>query len=205
MSDKTKNTVRVFVAVELDDGVKRHITAAIDALRQERINGLRLVRPEGVHLTLKFLGDINAARVPQVEDAMASAASRHAPFDLTLGAPGVFPNARRARVLWLGVEGDMQPLRRLQEDVDRALAAVGFPAENRPFNPHLTIGRMRPRASDSDRRRAVDALSALPLPQDRAIAVNAVSLMKSDLLPGGAVYARLSHSCLAPLRADAHA
>lgn len=194
----TRRTVRVFVAIELDDEAKRHISAAIDALRRQRIDNLRLVRPEGVHLTLKFLGDIPAAQASHAANGMATAAARHAPFTLTLGAPGVFPNANRARVLWLGVEGDLQPLRLLQASVEEALTAAGFPAEKQRFNPHLTIGRMRHRASRIDRRRATDALNSLSLPAKQAIVVNAVSLMKSSLLPGGAVYERIAHTSLRP-------
>ena len=197
LNTASKNTIRTFVAIELDDSVKAHISAAIDTLRREPIDNLRLVRPEGVHLTLKFLGDIDRERVQKVAEVMESAAGRHAAFDLTLGAPGVFPNARRARVLWLGVEGDLQPLRLLQASVEEALTGIGFPAERQPFNPHLTIGRMRHRASRDDRRRATDVLVSLPIPADSKIAVNAISLMKSDLQPGGAVYQRISHSILA--------
>ena len=159
-------------------------------------DNLRLVRPEGVHLTLKFLGDIPTAQAAPVADAMATVAERHAPFTLTLGAPGVFPNANRARVLWLGVEGDLRALKLLQTCLEEALTAAGFPAEKQRFNPHLTIGRMHPRASRTDRRRATDALGSLLLPENQAIAVNAVSLMKSTLLPGGAVYERIAHASL---------
>ena len=196
MMARDRNTVRAFVAVELDDSVKAYIAAAIQQLREERIDNLRLVRPEGVHLTLKFLGDIDASQVPTVVEAMSSVAARQASFDLTLGLPGVFPNTNRARVLWLGVEGDLRPLRLLQARAEGALTAAGFPLEKQPFNPHLTIGRMHRRASKADRRRATDALAALSLPSHRNIAVNAVSLMRSILRPGGAVYERISGASL---------
>ena len=186
------SAIRAFVAVELDERVKAHIAAAIESMRGERIEGLRPARAEGVHLTLKFLGDIDVGRVPQIAEAMAQVAARQAEFDLTLGAPGVFPNANRARALWLGVEGDLLPLRTLQAGVEEALTEIGFSAERQRFNPHLTIGRMRHRASREDRRRATDALASLHLPTDCRIAVNAISLMKSALLPGGAVYERIA-------------
>ena len=196
MSADTKNTIRTFVAIELDDDTKAHIAGAIETLRQKRIDNLRLVRPEGVHLTLKFLGDIEVSQVPQVAGAMRQAASRHTPFSLTLGAPGVFPNTNRARVLWVGVDGDLKALKSLQAEVEEALTSVGFAAERQPFNPHLTIGRMHYRASRPDRQRATDALAAIPLPEDQPIAVNAISLMKSTLLPDGAIYERIGHSPL---------
>ena len=194
MTAKETDTIRTFVAVELSDSIKAHIAADIAQLRQEQIDNMRLVRPEGVHLTLKFLGDIDANRVSTVADAMTQAAALHAPFNLALGQPGVFPNANRARVLWIGVEGDLQLLRLLQSDIDEALIAAGFPPEKQRFNPHLTIGRMHHRASREDRRRATDALAALTLPEDRTIAVKAISLMKSTLLPGGAIYDQIVHT-----------
>ena len=198
MSDRARNTIRAFIAVELDESVKARIAHIIESLRRERIEGLRLVRPEGVHLTLKFFGDIDEQQVAAITDAMSSVAARHAPFNLTLGAPGAFPNANRARVLWIGVEGDLQPLRLLQGSVEKTLGAAGFPPEKQPFNPHLTIGRMRHRASRPDRRRATDALTALALTESRPIAVNALSLMKSELRHGGAIYHRIHHSFLRP-------
>ena len=191
-----RNTVRAFVAAELDDSIKAHIAAAIEQLHEERIDNLRLVRPEGVHLTLKFLGDIEASQVSKVVEAMSSVAARQTPFGLKLGLPGVFPNTDQARVLWLGVEGDLQPLRLLQASVEDALTAAGFPPEKQAFNPHLTIGRMHRRASRFDRRRATDALDAIRLPANQTIAVNSISLMKSTLRAGGAAYQRINQSTL---------
>ena len=196
MRDSGNDTIRTFVAIELDDEVKRHISAAIDELRHRQIDSLRLVRPEGVHLTLKFLGNIDAAQVSQVAEAMAAVAAWHDPFSLTLGKPGTFPNATRPRVLWLGVEGRLQRLRLLQADMDEALTEIGFPAERHSFNPHLTIGRIHHRAPGADRLRAVDALAALPPPADQAIAVNAISLMKSTLRPDGTIHERIAYNPL---------
>ena len=197
--------MRAFVAIELSDDAKRALTALIQSLRNRRIDGLRLVRPEGMHLTLKFLVDIDASRVPRIADALAAASARHAPFRLTLADPGFFPNADRARALWIGVGGDLRPLRHLQRDVDETLATLGFAAEKRPFNPHLTVARMRDSAARADRRRAADALAAYPLPHGIDISANAVSLMQSELRPGGAVYTRIAHapmSATPPTRAD---
>ena len=115
--------------------------------------------------------------------------------------PGFFPNADRARVLWIGVDGALRPLRQLQRDVDETLATLGFAAEKRPFNPHLTVARMRDSAPRADRRNAADALAAYPLPAGIAISANAVCLMQSELRPGGAVYTRIAH---APLSAQLH-
>jgi len=196
LSTRERDTIRTFVAIELDDNTKAHIAAAIETLRQKRIDNLRLVRPEGVHLTLKFLGDIEDSQVPLVADAMKHAASQQTSFSLTLGAPGVFPNTKRARVLWIGLDGELKALKFLQAEVEKALTSVGFAAERQPFNPHLTIGRMHHRASRFDRQRAIDALFAVGLPANQTISVESISLMKSTLQPSGAVYQRIRQSPL---------
>lgn len=193
-----QQSIRAFVAIEIGDDAKRALSDAIAALRAERIAALRPVRPEGVHLTLKFLGDIAPEIAPRIGQALAEVAARHAPFTLTLGDAGFFPagNAGRARVLWVGIDGDADALRQLQRDVDDALAALGFPRERHPFRPHLTLARLRHRASPPDRRRAAAALANHPLPQAVRSRADAVSLMQSELLPGGARYSRIAHAAL---------
>ena len=191
--------IRAFVAIELGGGAKRALADAIAALRAERIAALRPVRPEGVHLTLKFLGDVAPEIAPRIGEALAGVAARYAPISLALGDTGFFPagNAGRARALWAGVDGDMDALGELQGEVDGALAALGFARERQAFRPHLTLARLHNRASPSDRRRAVDALANYALPQDVGVRADGVSLMQSDLQPGGAIYSRIAY---APLR-----
>ena len=196
MSTRERDTIRTFVAIELDDDTKAHIASAIETLREKQIDNLRLVRSEGVHLTLKFLGDIEGSQVTQVADAMKHAAYQQTRFSLTLGAPGVFPSTNRARVLWISLDGEIKALKFLQAEVETALISVGFAAERQPFNPHLTIGRMHHRASRFERQRATDALFALRLPANQTISVNSISLMKSTLQPSGAVYQRIRQSPL---------
>ena len=179
--------VRVFVAVELPDAVKAEfsgLTAAIDALG---VRGARTVRPEGIHLTLKFLGDVSVELIPDIESAMDTTAAESEPFALSLGDAGVFPNPRAARVLWVGVAGDLERLGRLQQRVEESLVELGFRPERRGFNPHITAGRVRDRVSNADRRRVTETLLsheyARPL-----IRVEGISLIRSTLHPDGAVY-----------------
>ena len=194
--------IRAFVAIELGDRAKRALADAIAALRAQRIAALRPARPEGVHLTLKFLGHIAPERAPGIGQALADVAARHAPLTLTLGDAGFFPagNAGRARVLWVGIDGDTAALSLLHSDIYAALATLDFPPDRQPFRPHLTLARLHTGASPSDRRRAVAALANHPLPPDVRIRAHALSLMQSDLQPGGAIYTRIAH---APLRAAA--
>lgn len=183
----SEEKVRVFVAVELPDTVKAEfagLAAAIDALG---VRGARTVRLEGIHLTLKFLGDVSVALVPEIEAAMDSAADEVSPFDLSLGDAGVFPNPSVTRVLWVGVEGDLDSLGRLQRRVEESLAELGFGPERRGFNPHITAGRVRDRVSNADRRRVTETLLSHEYARP-PIRVESISLIRSALNPDGAVY-----------------
>lgn len=187
--------LRVFVAVELPDEVKAEfagLAAAIDALG---VRGTRTVRPQGVHLTLKFLGDVSVELIPEIESAMDSAAAESEPFDLALSDAGVFPNPAAARVLWIGVAGDLERLGRLQQRMEDSLSELGFRPERRGFNPHITAGRIRDSVSRSDRRRVTRALFSHEHARP-AIRVEGVRLIRSVLHPDGAIYESIHRSAL---------
>ena len=179
--------IRVFVAVELPDRVKTEFAGLVSSIDALGVRGVRTVRPGGIHLTLKFLGDVNVELVQGIQSAMVSAASRSAPFDLSLGDVGVFPNPAAARVLWVGVAGNLKRLNRLQQDVERSLSELGFRPERRRFNPHITAGRIRDSVSRSDQRRVTDALFSHEYARP-PIRVESVSLIRSVLHPDGAIY-----------------
>ena len=179
--------VRVFVAVELPGEVKAEfasLTSSIDALG---VKGARTVRPNGIHITLKFLGDVNVELIPEIQSAMDDAASRAVPFDLSLGNPGSFPNPGAARVLWVGVAGDFGRLNLLQKAVERSLSDIGFKRERRRFNPHITAGRIRDSVSRADRRLVTDTLFSHEYARP-SFRVESISLMRSILRPDGAIY-----------------
>ena len=193
--DKTEpigETVRVFVAIELPQTVADTLAAVIDELRRASIAELRLMRPEGVHLTLKFLGDVEPDRLKAIEAAVGRVAEAHACFSLGLGEPGAFPGGADARVLWIDLRGDLEPLQALQRDVEESLEALGFGRDRREFSPHLTLARLRDRASKAERRRAVEALASINIDSRYAIDVRTISLMQSTLHPDGAAYKRLA-------------
>ena len=179
--------IRVFVAVELPGEVKAEFTRIVSAIDALGVRGVRTVRPNGIHLTLKFLGDVNVELVPEIQSAMAATASQATPFGLSLGDAGVFPNPGAARVLWVGVEGDIERLNRLQERVERSLTDLGFRPERRRFNPHITAGRIRDGVSRADRRRVTDALFSHEYARP-PFRVESVSLIQSILRPDGAIY-----------------
>jgi 2'-5' RNA ligase len=155
---------------------------------------VRWVRPRGIHLTLKFLGEVPASQIEAIAEAMREACTPYAPFSVSIGGMGCFPNPRRPRVVWVGVDEPSGTLVRLQREVDRALKSLGYPPERRKFSPHLTLGRVRGRD-----RQALQALGEYVSRAQVAVGemqVTSLSLMRSDLLPGGAVYTELATAAL---------
>jgi RNA 2',3'-cyclic 3'-phosphodiesterase len=135
---------RLFVALEPPEPVRRRLAALADELRRaagRAADDVRWVRPDDVHLTLQFLGAVPEERVVAVEAALREAAAGARPLALALHGVGGFPNARRPRVLWAGIEGDVAPLAALVAELGARLAKLGYPPKDRPFSPHLTLGR----------------------------------------------------------------
>ena len=187
--------IRTFIAIHLSREARRQLTDAIRSLESEIPSGVRWVDPEGIHLTLKFLGDIDPALVEDVLRAMELAASGSLPFQLHLNGLGVFPNERRPRVLWAGLGGDLDALGCLQEKLEAVMSGLKFPRERCTFSPHLTLGRVRDGVSNLARQQVGAVVSAGSLEDAEEDAdswpVNAVHLMRSNLAPNGAVYSSL--------------
>lgn len=181
---------RLFVAIELDGHVQQALNRLQHELQRNPLNGLRWVRPEGVHLTLKFLGETPREKVASITQALAASTAGIAPHELSLGKLGTFGSRGSPRVLWVDLEGDLEQLRRLAEQVERALMPLGFPPENRRFSPHLTLARVRPESAREVARSLEQAVAAVTAPK-AAIEVREVALMLSKLGPGGAVYTQL--------------
>ncbi len=191
--------VRVFVALDLPQHAKETLEAAASDLRNTLPAGIRWVQPAGIHLTLKFLGDVDSNMVGPLLEAMtgATAPATQRPFDLKLSGLGMFPSEREPRVLWAGINGDLAALNDLQQSVDRAISALGFAPERRPFRPHLTLGRVRDQVWPADRRRIGSLISQARLPDSPPWQVSEVHLIKSNLTPQGAIYSSLGTSSLA--------
>ena len=156
----------------------------------------RWVSGEGFHLTLKFLGNVPAGRVPAVGDALVHTVADHGPFDLELSRAGVLPDSRSPRVIWAGLASDVGALVRLQEAVEPGLSALGFAPETRAFTPHLTLSRVRRRLAQDEQKRLKQTLERVETPKAQAFRVTEVGLLQSALLPSGAVYQRLREAAL---------
>lgn len=185
-------TVRTFIANELSEDLREALGLLQDRLRSQMPRGsVRWVRPDGIHLTLKFLGDTPVEQVDQVKAALAEAATKAGPFRITVRGLGCFPNTRRPRVIWVGLEEPTGALQRLRDAVEARVAPVGFPTEQRSFSPHLTLGRVQRGASSSEVREIGQRVAASTTGLVGEMEVFTVSFIKSDLKPSGAVYTTL--------------
>jgi 2'-5' RNA ligase len=188
--------LRAFVAIDLPGPVKAYLAQAIAELRQACEVPVRWANPQGIHLTLKFLGNVERDRLAALEAALRESVADIRSHRLALGSLGAFPSASRPRVLWVGLTGDLELLAALQQAVESAAARQGFPPEERSFTPHLTLGRMG-KASAAQQRDAGRALDLVSPPPDLALPVTAITLMRSELRPTGAIYTPLAHMDLA--------
>jgi len=172
-------SVRAFLALAFDDPMRQRIAETLERLRSD-VRGVRWLAPETIHLTLRFLGDASPEAIDRLSPSVERAASACAPCEARVQGVGFFPPHGPPHVIWLGL--DLPPaVRDLQAACERAAVAAGFPPEERPFRPHVTLGRWRDRV----RRPPIPAadLGTTPL--------GPVVLFKSELLPKGAVHTPL--------------
>jgi 2'-5' RNA ligase len=179
--------LRLFVAVVLSATWHEALAAAQEELRQAGLR-LRYVRPEGIHLTLKFLGETPATRLGDIATALGAAAERAGACTIELSGAGAFGPRRRPRVVWYGLAGALDELAALQRRVDEQLAAVGFAPEGRDFRPHLTLARVPEDLPPTEAERIVPAVERLHARRPQPFRVEAIALLQSRLGPGGARY-----------------
>ena len=196
-SSRGSEQLRLFVAVTLPPPAKDAVAGLIHAISGAGAAGVRAVAPEGAHLTLKFLGTVDAGRIPGLQAALSALGPAVAPFAVELRGVGGFPDLQAPRALWAGVSSGVDDLSALAHRVDEACAARGFPRERRPFSPHLTVARLRDSATTEDRRRAGAVLAAADY-AGAAFTVDAFRLIKSTLTPSGPVYETLHRVPLGP-------
>jgi 2'-5' RNA ligase len=184
--------IRSFIAIELPDELKAGLTRLQARLKAGTQSPIKWVDPNSIHLTLKFLGNIPADTTGDVTGAMEAAARGIPPFRLEVKGLGVFPSLKRVQVIWVGVGGEVDRLGQLQKRLESSLTPLGFTPESRPFTPHLTLARLRDRASPDDRQRVGQLIAGTGFETAYSIAVDAINLMKSQLTREGAIYSRIS-------------
>jgi 2'-5' RNA ligase len=192
------NSVRAFIAIDLSESIRKELASLIERLEQEAgSRAVRWGRPEGIHLTLKFMGEVQAERVKAFEGMLHSRAGGQRAFGLEVGGLGCFPDMSRPRVVWAGVNESTGRLADLQEALEVGCAELGLAREARPFTPHLTLGRVRREARGDDLSMLKRAVEGLKETRCGEMAVAEVCLFRSELRPGGAVYTRLAVANLA--------
>ena len=195
MADSEKN-IRAFLAIEPPENVLQEITRLQEKLKREISGRLSWTRPQGQHLTLKFFGDISREDINNISAAAQKHVVAEQKLNLKVQKLGVFPDARRPRVLWCAVAGDVERLINLQKKLDGEFAALGFPVEDRSFKAHLTLARIKdPRdiTGMSEALKKHDAFKAGEFVADKLI------LFQSQLSPKGSVYTKLAEFALSGL------
>jgi 2'-5' RNA ligase len=186
------NTIRTFIAIELPEKIIYTISKVQEEIKSYGLK-IRWVRPENIHLTLKFLGDIQEADTEKVARAVSESVTGHPPISLAVKGIGVFPGIRRPRVIWLGVSNQLDVLTTFQKTLDEKLEAIGFPKEKRPFRGHLTLGRIK---SKIDPKTLNDVLKEFTRFESESFSADRIILYKSELKPKGPVYTKLANLLL---------
>ena len=184
--------IRCFIAIELPPEVKAELTKLQNKLRPAGGSAARWVEPNGIHLTLKFLGNVSSGQIDDVTKAIEEAAGGTPAFSLSLGECGCFPDTRRPQVVWVGLAGDLKTLGELVKKLEAALVRLGFKPEGRAFTPHLTLARVKDTATQTERQALGEAVGRLPVEIATTIEAAEVCLMRSELTPRGAIYTRLA-------------
>jgi RNA 2',3'-cyclic 3'-phosphodiesterase len=182
--------IRSFIAVELPDDIKRELKKIVSILRTGSSVPVKWVETENIHLTLKFLGDIDADRVDEILNSTKKATAGTPPIGLQVKGLGVFPNPKRAQVVWAGLSGDLEVLDHLQQNIELEMKKLGFDREMRKFSPHLTLARVRDNITSNEREHLGNLVTGTSF-NAGTIQVDSVNLMKSLLTRQGAVYSRL--------------
>jgi 2'-5' RNA ligase len=180
--------IRAFIAVELPEELKKEL-AALEMLLKN--NGPPIVKwadPNSIHITLKFLGEIATESAEELMLALEEAAQGVAPFKLEVRKLGAFPAPDRPQVIWVGVKGEVDKISGLRQKIEANCEQLGFSRENRPFTPHLTLGRVRDEARPNERQRLGKQLMETSFTSLHNVEVKEINLLKSHLTPAGAIH-----------------
>lgn len=178
---------RCFVAIELNEKIKKELGSFIEELRPIGPE-LKWVRPENLHITLKFLGEVKEEKIDRIKKALQDILKPRKPFTIKIKGTGHFPEKKRPRVIWAGVE-DSEDLFSLQKEVEGSLSGLGFREEEREFRGHITLARVK---DPSGIEKLLERISLFKEKDFGIQEVNEIVLMKSDLRPDGARYERMA-------------
>jgi len=183
--------IRSFIAIELPDDLKLGLAQLQARLKLSQQPWVKPVEPHNIHLTLKFLGNIEENRISAITKGIATAVRGISPFHLEVKELGAFPNLKRVQVVWVGISGEIDKLVQLQQRIESNIAPLGFPGEARSFTPHLTIARLRNQATLDERQRLGELIAATKFEVAYTIEVETIHLMRSQLTREGPIYSRI--------------
>lgn len=186
-----QETKRVFIAIELTPEIHQTLTQLISRLKSCGDESLRWVKPENIHLTLKFLGETPVQKLSAISTALEHSLSQYEAFLLTIKGTGCFPNASHPRVLWTGVALPTT-LAEMQRGIDHALFTIGFAAEKNPFSPHLTLARVSDQNNDGIALNTVQELNSYRDTVFGQMQTDHVTLFQSVLARQGSIYIPLA-------------
>ncbi|MEA1936174.1 MAG: RNA 2',3'-cyclic phosphodiesterase [Thermodesulfobacteriota bacterium] len=181
--------IRTFLAIELPEEIKVQIGNIQNRLKVT-VKGVRWTRPEGIHLTLKFFGNVSENDIVNISRIVEKNTIDVRPLTLNVSTVGTFPNFKRPRVLWLGISGSVERLSDLQKEIENDLESIGFQRENRVFRAHLTLGRVKPPKDVKGLSEIIKSEESYDAGSFRA---GGLTLFKSDLTPQGAIYTKLAY------------
>ena len=177
--------IRSFIASEISESVREKIADLQEELKEHK-ERISWTKPHNIHLTLKFLGDIEESKTKSIGESLRAAAKEFQPFNFWVKELGVFPNFRRPRVLWVGINNPGNELNSIHCKIEQQLNQLGFPEEKTRFNPHLTIGRVKSQVSDQ----FIERFKTAKFDGDE-VEVEEIIFMESKLHPKGAIYTPL--------------
>ena len=184
------SNLRLFFALELPDEVTRHLGNVTKKLYLYRLPNIKWVNRQNIHLTLKFLGSTPDNMLDSLNAVTQTVVASVSPFTLEIEGIGTFPRMSRPRILWAGVRGNLEAMFDIKNRLDQALETQGFAKDQRPFSPHLTIGRINYQLSPQELERLHQAIEEVNNLSSVYMPVNAVSLIESRLTRDGAVYSK---------------
>jgi 2'-5' RNA ligase len=179
--------IRSFIALELNDDVKEDLSGLIQQLKTAGAD-VKWANPKNIHLTLKFLGHITPDSIEAVKKTVDSVAQNNKAFRLTLAGTGAFPKPSHPRVIWVGIGEGKLEIQKLYEFLETNLEKNGFQREERPFSPHLTVGRVK---SPKNREGLASQLERVSFAPTHAVQVDHLTLFQSTLTPQGPIYTPL--------------
>ncbi len=188
--------IRAFIAIDLSKEIQHRLEEVVGDFRTKLPDiPVRWVAAENIHLTLKFLGDVSVTNLNLLTDMLQAEISTHRQFDISVGGSGAFPNTRQPRIIWVGVEAPAE-LMAIQNGIEAATGRLGYAREERPFSPHLTLGRVSRNATSQEVKVISGVMEKNRVGFLGATCVEQVYLYRSDLHPSGAVYTQIYSASL---------